>query len=152
MTPAAAATPSHTQKFLAAVLIVLVADAHANDTNDDEEEMPELTPISQLRALEAYPGGIKECVRTPMDEREPLSRRLPHRLAMPRRANRGGGGNQTRRGLEHPVDEEAGARPDHPSTKELSASQISLRTIPPPIVLLHMFRLVQGTRHKHRIG
>ena len=62
MTPAAA-TPPHTQKILAAALIVLVADAHANDTNDDEEEMPELTPISQLRALEAYPDGIKESVR-----------------------------------------------------------------------------------------
>ena len=55
--------PHTLKKIWPAALIVLVADAHANDTNDDEEEMPQLTPISHLRALEAYPDGIKECVR-----------------------------------------------------------------------------------------
>ena len=55
---------THTPKFACLRRLILpAADAHANDTNDDEEEMPQLTPISHLRALEAYPDGIKECVR-----------------------------------------------------------------------------------------
>ena len=56
--------PSHIPNFFCLRRLILpAADAYANDTNDDEEEMPQLTPISHLRALEAYPDGIKECVR-----------------------------------------------------------------------------------------
>jgi len=56
---------THTPKFSCLRRLILPAAdcSYGNDTNDDKEEMPQLTPISHLRALEAYPDGIKECVR-----------------------------------------------------------------------------------------